>query len=47
MPLRKHIRVSEEVWRRLVIIRDRLTLEKGKDQTIDDAIRYLLEKCGE
>ncbi len=47
MPRRKQIKVSEEVWRRLITIRERLTLERGKDQTVDDAIRYLLEKCGE
>jgi hypothetical protein len=47
MAERKMIMVSLQTWRRLVTIRDRLTVERGKNQTIDDAIRYLLEKCGE
>ncbi len=47
MTKEKVIKVSLQTWRRLVMIRDRLSIEKGRNQTINDAIMYLLEKCEE
>ena len=40
----KDIRIKVETWKRLIEIREKLTLERGKNASLDDVINYLLER---